>query len=95
MTTKRTIKKCDLCGIETEPGHDWPQQSFKSKAYDDTGFARHDTEIEAVIGDVFPEGDFRTRFRIDVCPKCFVERFIPEVEKLFGITFAKTHADEY
>lgn len=75
----RTIITCDLCGFETEPGGDWPS----SKAWE-----RNTTEIEARIGDFFPDdGDFRTVYRLDVCPTCFIDKFKPGVEKLFNVKF--------
>ncbi len=82
---KRTIMTCDLCGIETKPGGDWPTKE---------SWEMPDTEIIAKIGDVFPEGDMRTYYRLDVCPTCFVEVFVPKVEKALGVKFSTGDVEE-
>lgn len=81
----QTIRRCDLCGLETKPGHDWPGEG---------GFERPDTEVVCKVGAVYPEGDMRTYHRLDVCPKCFVERFVPAVEEALGVRFETGDVDD-
>ncbi len=33
--------------------------------------------ISALIGDVYPEGDHRTSYEVDVCGECFVAKVVP------------------
>ena len=76
---RQTIKTCDLCGLQTEPGCDWPSKGFHTL---------NETEIECKVGSVWPSGDDdRTLYRLDVCPTCFVDKFIPAVEKALGVKF--------
>jgi len=79
QTWKRTIVKCDLCGLETRPGEDWPTKGYHN---------RDETCIECKVGSVWPDGsDDRTHYRLDLCPACFVEKFVPAVEKTLGVVF--------
>lgn len=74
-----TITKCDLCGVETQPGHDWPDQKWHEM---------NETSIHCTIGKVWPDGqDDRSYHRLDVCPRCFVDKFVPTVEAALGVKF--------
>jgi hypothetical protein len=35
----------------------------------------------------------RDLYRLDVCPPCFMGKFMPGVEKLFGVKFTKTDSE--
>ncbi len=81
-----TITTCDLCGLETAPGHDWPSQTW---------YEQNETEITCTIGEVYPDGDdHRGYIRLDVCPKCFVDKLVPAVEERFGVKFARGKKDD-
>ncbi len=69
---------CDVCG---RPTH------LK------TGWEINDAEVEARIGDVYPEADCRHTYRIDLCATCFLDKLVPVVEKELGVTFAVVDAD--
>lgn len=52
-----------------------------------------DTTIECRTGGVaYPECDTRTKYRLDLCPKCFVEWLIPLVEAQ-GVDFESESAE--
>lgn len=83
-TRRSTVVKCDLCGVETKPNHGWSGKE---------SFDRPETRIECITGQVFPEGDFRTRARLDVCPRCFEARLIPTIELAFGVVFERSDVE--
>jgi hypothetical protein len=41
-----------------------------------------EVQLGAKLGDIWPEGDFRTSYRIDVCGKCFMAKVKPAIEAL-------------
>ena len=53
---------CDGCGIRVD----------KQPVYRDD-----EVTIEARIGDVYPEGDQRTVYELDLCGQCFLEKALP------------------
>lgn len=57
-------------------------------------WSAYETTIEAVVGERFPECDSRTRYTIDACVECFIEKVIPAIEAL-GVKFRELDADDY
>ena len=81
-TVELTVTGCELCQRETAPGMLWR----KPGSFDST-----ETSVECHTGSVFPDGnDVREHFTLDVCPECFVEKFIPAVEKALGVKFHRS-----
>jgi hypothetical protein len=60
--------KCELCPATGRGDDTWP---------DDDGGNASRVVVAADIGSVWPEGDFRTTKRLDICPDCFEERLVP------------------
>lgn len=69
-TVRRT---CDLCGVEAPCSWTWSREA---------NWKRDETTIEVLTGDVWPEGDCRTRRWVDVCPSCFAAKVVPAIEAL-------------
>lgn len=65
---------CDGCGRPTDA--------------DDGDYTRNEVEIEARIGDVYPEGDQRDIYEVDLCGPCFVSKVVPALAAV-GITVRK------
>lgn len=61
---------------------------IRSNGYDDV-------EVNARIGEVFPESDCRTVHEIDCCAKCFIARVVPTLEREFGIKFRQRCAEDH
>lgn len=40
-------------------------------------YTDNEITIEAKIGEVYPEGDHRTAYELDVCAACFTSRVLP------------------
>lgn len=79
VTTTRikTIKTiCDICQKEVTTGY-----------RDGHWHSLNETIIEAKIGDKFPECDCRTKYEIDICKDCFLDKLIPLLEKEFNLKF--------
>ena len=77
-TTRNIIIKtmCDICKKEVTTGYggnDWHRFN--------------ETTIEAKIGDRYPDCDCRTKYEIDICKDCFVDKLIPLLEKEFDLKF--------
>lgn len=70
---------CDICKKEIREG------TFDSS----------DIDIEAKIGDHYPEGDFRRGYRLDVCKDCFVDKVMPLIESTFGVKFTEYDCDDF
>ena len=70
---------CDVCGLKVGRGEAWDM---------------NDATVEARIGKVYPEGDFRQKYSIDICPACFVEKLIPALESALGVRFVKEDSEQ-
>jgi hypothetical protein len=65
--------KCDICDADMKNKIDY--------------FQFNEITIEAKIGYCFPEGDSRTKYSIDVCADCFVDKVIPLFKEELGVDF--------
>lgn len=72
---------CDICKVAKSDGCEWESKD---------SWNRNTTAIEAIVGNVFPEGDMRERTSIDVCPICFETKVVPVLEQALGVKFRKT-----
>ncbi len=43
-------------------------------------YERNEVTLEAKIGDVYPDGDYRAAYEIDVCGACFLAKVAPALE---------------
>ena len=78
---------CDSCGERRRPrGGRWGY---------DGGWGESEIEIEAKIGDVYPEGDFREGYRLDLCPRCFLTKLMPLIERELGAKFTQFDPEDY
>jgi hypothetical protein len=77
---------CDICGAATDDDHwDWKDPRKKHHYTDpniDGNYCK--VTVEAEIGDVYPEGDLRDTYSIDICPGCFLDKVKPAIEALGG-----------
>jgi len=64
---------CDICKKEIK----------------DSSYIRDKITINARISDVFPEGDFREIYLIDVCKECFFNKVKPLLENELKVKFRK------
>ncbi len=80
ITTIERTYYCDFCG------NDLAKQN-------PTSYDRNEATIEALEGEYFPEGDCRTRYNIDVCVECFLDKVKPAIEAL-GVKFREGSADD-
>lgn len=55
---------------------------------------RADVQIQANIGDSYPEADLSTQYKLDCCAKCFLEKLKPLLEEQLGVTFQETESSE-
>ncbi len=62
---------CDLC-----------KNKIENENYDND-----EVIVEARIGQVYPEGDFRDLYIIDVCSGCFLDKLQPLIERKFKTKF--------
>lgn len=62
---------------------------------DNRGYKQNSVEIEASLGDCYPECDTRTTYEIDCCPDCFLNKVKPQLEESFGVEFRERAADDY
>jgi len=70
---------CDLCGQSVHKCEDsWDSNNIK---------------IEAAIGSIYPEGDFRQLYITDVCGNCFLNKVKPTLEQI-GIKFRELDSEE-
>ncbi len=69
---------CDICETRIKPCGGWDSSTVN---------------VGARLGEVFPEGDFRTVYEVDICPKCFTDKVIPAVESL-GCKFRQRDAED-
>lgn len=53
-----------------------------------------EVEIEARIGDNFPECDCRDGYALDVCAECFLEKVKPCLEESLGVEFQEFDSEE-
>jgi len=70
---------CDICG-----------KKIINRGYDST-----DINIEAKIGDSFPEGDCRTGYKLDVCKDCFLAKIKPLIENSLEVNFTEYDVESY
>jgi len=56
-------------------------------------YDRSDVQIQAAIGDAYPETDTRERAWIDCCPACFEDKVMPAIEAL-GVKFRHEPMEE-
>jgi len=77
---KKYVEKiiCDICKQEITDGN----------------WECNDIKVEANIGNVWPEGDCRTLYLIDVCQNCFEDKLIPLIENTFDTKFREISSDE-
>lgn len=71
---------CDFCKRDVDKARD-------------NSFDYSEIEIEAKIGSVYPEGDFRQGYRIDSCSECFIEKVVPAIEAL-GVKWHEFDAED-
>src|SRR5579863_8776358 len=76
--TEEDTYTCDLCNSAIPKG--------------DT-FEANKTQLHYAVGEVYPEGDLRTHYKIDVCHTCFDDKLQPLLLKTFGVQFRES--DEY
>ena len=57
------------------------------------GWTVNDVTLRARLGEMFPEGDLRDYYDIEVCPHCFLDKVKPAIEAL-GCTFRVCGADD-
>ena len=53
-----------------------------------------EVKIEALVGDRWPEGDFRVRYSIDLCAECFEKRK-KKIEEAVDVKFQETEAEDW
>ncbi len=80
---KEVGRTCDICG----------KYSFRDTWDDKTG-NYSSVELEAKLGDTWPEGDLRITHRLDICGECFAKKVKPAVEAL-GVQFQEIDSEEY
>lgn len=73
-----TVDLCDGCGQPSDEGTAWEQ---------------NEVTIDARIGAVYPEGDHRTVYEVDVCAKCFESKVMPAMAAI-GLRFRERDADD-
>src|SRR4051812_45214702 len=59
----RTI--CDSCGRDLD-----------QRDPADSSYMNNSVELNAAIGDIFPEGDQRTLYEVDICGSCFIAKVV-------------------
>lgn len=59
------------------------------KPINSSGFDCSEVEFNANIGDRYPEGDFRTGYRLDICPDCFINKVKPLIEGTYNTKFTE------
>jgi len=69
---------CDGCGKPSDIGG---------------AYEINEVTIEARLGDVYPEGDQRTVYDLDVCATCFKTKVIPALAAI-GLRFRERDADD-
>lgn len=70
---------CDIC---------------EQKIERENGFDNSEVTIGAKIGSYYPEGDFRTGYVIDCCPKCFITKIKPLIEEEFNTEFREFDVED-
>ncbi len=76
---KETRTECDICHQDVSHDRDsWDGSEIK---------------IEAKIGNIWPEADVRTGYRLDVCNTCFLQKVVPAMHGL-GAKWTEFSADE-
>lgn len=68
--------RCDICKKEIRIRH----------------FERADINIQANIGESYPDCDMSVQYRLDCCAKCFLEKVKPLLEERLGVTFQETES---
>lgn len=65
--------RCDLCGVEHRPCHEWPGVG------EDAGspYRVASTEVQCETGTSYPEGGEKTVTSFDICPACFLNKLVP------------------
>ena len=76
---------CDLCGVKASRHSGW--QTFDDNALE--------TTVEWKDGNSYPEGGSGTEIKIDICPKCFLERLVPWVESQEGMKGRKIVREDW
>lgn len=80
---ERTVVEKEICDI------------CKEKDIDDfVSFDRSVVNINAKIGEIYPEGDMREGYIISCCDDCFLDKVKPLLEKAFNIEFRKVIMDD-
>jgi hypothetical protein len=72
-----TRRTCDLCGV-----------TLAKRSFDATAVT-----ICAKIGNIYPEGDFRTTEEADACPGCWAKKIRPALEAL-GLQIRKFETED-
>lgn len=70
---------CDIC---------------KKECHSNSVYEASKIQIEAQIGEVYPEGDSRTLYIIDVCKDCFLDKIKPLIEENLGIKFRTLDSED-
>lgn len=74
-----TMCKCDRCGKPV-------------KHADNSDWSQNEVILQATLGEVYPEGDFRKVTRTDSCPECWL--VAKEALQSAGFVFREHDADE-
>ena len=82
---------CDICGKDSR---DYDAIDMYLSTDDELIWSNDDdsseAEISCKLGNHFLEGDFRNEYTIDVCPRCFMEKVKPLLEKELNVKFSKS-----
>ena len=70
---------CDICKKKIKPKNNY-DESF--------------VNINAGIGENYPDGDCRTGYIISCCPDCFINKVRPLLEKEFFILFQELRLED-
>lgn len=60
---------CDLCGREA-PGGKWIDGVYEDK----------EVKVSFKTGHSYPDGGYYTKFSVDICPGCFMDKVRPWLE---------------
>lgn len=72
ITSHHAVHTCEVCKEEIDEG---------------SGYECNEATVEAQRGSVFPEGDCRTQYVLDVCADCFVESVMPCLSEHLKVQF--------
>ena len=78
-TTETVSHACDLCSGPMPV---------------DGVYKRYECRLHFAEGDLYPEGDGRDHFNLDVCPECFHGKLRPLLKEKLGVDFRTSFGED-